>query len=153
MGNDLLGQYVGTLVPSAYDRSIVRERKTEIERALRDAGIEVISSLEAGSFSHGTAIKDKADIDQMVWVSYEDKPRLPSSILMKMRLALLMHPSVVSTEVSSPIVRVRFGSPPHFEVAPAFYSDERRGFDVYRHPGEAQRMGGVSPRRAQRFCR
>jgi Second Messenger Oligonucleotide or Dinucleotide Synthetase domain len=128
---DMLPDYVTTLVPPPYDRRTVAERKDQIVAALESAGIDVVSKFETGSFSHGTGIKNKADVDLMVWASLTQKPSLPSSALDRFRKALRDYLSALSVSTSSPTVKIKFWSAPHFEVAPAFYGSEINGTTVY----------------------
>src|SRR5690242_14845836 len=99
-GTDNLADYVKQLVPAAIDRATVADRKVQVQSALEKYGVGVVTTIEAGSFSHGTAIKDKADIDMMVWVKIAEKPSLPSSALSRFRSALSEGLSVQSVNVS-----------------------------------------------------
>ena len=123
---------------------MVAGRKADIVKALSDAKIEVVSNFESGSFTHGTAIKAKSDVDLMVWTALSQKPTLSSSILARYKTALggLLAQSVT---VSSPVVRVVFWSGPSFEVAPAFYASEKGGTTIYSIAGRRDEWVSSAP--------
>lgn len=135
MADDTLEQYIKKLVPPAFDVSLVARRKKEILAALEKGGLSVVSTFEGGSFSHGTAIAGKADVDLMVWVSYSDQTSLPSSTLEKFRSALYIYTSATKANVSTPTVQLAFASPPRFEVVPAFWEKDTASGVVYEIPG------------------
>ncbi len=128
---DMLPDYLSYLAPTSYDRGTVATRKDKIEAALRRGGIDVVGMVETGSFSHGTSIKNRADVDLMVWVDIVQKPVLPSSALDRFKTELGNRLWIWSANVSSPTVRVVFWSAPHFEVTPAFYAHRVDGIIVY----------------------
>ena len=134
MTTDMLPAFVQKLVPPAPDRTIVANRRREIAGALTNSGVNVIVISESGSFSHGTGIPAKSDVDVMVWTGHEQKPTLPSSALTRFKNALdkLSTPSI---GVHSPVVQIEFWSGPSFEVVPAFYSREVSGHQVFSIAG------------------
>src|SRR6266516_3833688 len=143
--HDMLPVFVGTLVPDEYDRTTVASRKVDIISSLERGGLEVVSSFEAGSFSHGTGIKNHADIDLMAWITITQKPQWASSALSRLRNALAGL-SVQSVAVSSPAVQITFWSPPNFDVVPAYYSKESDGITVYDIPGRADEWVNSAPK-------
>jgi tRNA nucleotidyltransferase (CCA-adding enzyme) len=150
----MLDAYVSKLIPPAYDRSTVAARKQDIRAALEQGGVDIVNEFEAGSFSHGTGIKGKADVDLMIWVSVTQQPQLPSSVLNRFKTALSTYLSAHAVGVSTPVVKTEFWSPPHFEVVPAFYETENSGVDVYEievkpsleDPGESSSSSDVTSR-------
>lgn len=100
--------------------------------------------LESGSFSHGTGIKAKSDVDVMVWTSHTQKPLLPSSVLTRYRNALS---SLItrSLHVSTPVVQVEFWAGPEFEVAPAFWKKNVSGIEVYDIGGRRDEWVSSAP--------
>ncbi len=142
---DMLPDYAKRLVPADYDRSTVAGRKDQLTGALSQAGIEIVSSFEAGSFSHGTAVKDRSDVDLMIWVKIVQQPLLPSSALSTFKLALSTL-GVRLLSISSPTVRVEFWTPPHFELVPSFYSSTVSDVSVYEIPGRRDEWVLSAPR-------
>lgn len=133
---DMLPAYVQSLIPTTYDITTVASRKGTLRSALESGGVDIVSDFEAGSFSHGTAIKGHADVDWMVRVAQAQKPGLPSSTLTRFKNGISRSSaSIVSVAVSSPTVQVKFQSEPHFEVVPAFYWDQVKQQNVYEIPG------------------
>lgn len=136
---DMLPAYIAKLAPAEYDRQRVARRKERIVAALTKGGVKIVDSFESGSFSHGTAIKDNADVDLMVWTDLGQQPALPSSALDRFKSALineLPFLSYLTVRTSTPTVTVTFFSPPHFEVIPAFYNREVNGKLVYDIAGQ-----------------
>jgi hypothetical protein len=139
---DYLDDYAKTLAPPSLSVTTVAERKRQVKEALEAADIGVVSMFEAGSFSHGTGVKDRSDVDLMIWTSFRDRTQLPSSILSRYRRALFMSTNVANATVSNPAVRVEFWSAPVFEVAPAFHEAE----DIYEIGGRKDEWVLSSPK-------
>lgn len=139
---DYLNDYVKTLTPPSLSVTTVAERKRWVKEALEAADVGVVSTFEAGSFSHGTGVKDRSDVDLMVWTSFKDRTQLPSSILSLYRRALFMSTHVANATVSNPAVKVEFWSAPVFEVVPAFYEAD----DIYEIGGRKDEWVLSSPK-------
>jgi len=134
MTADMLPEFAEQLIPPGHDRSTVAHRKAELRARLEAAGIAIVDTFEAGSFSHGTGVKDHADVDNMVWVKLEQRPQWPSTILGLLREALRPL-GVRSVTVTTPAVRIEYLTPPHFEVVPAFYNGTKDDVIVFEIPG------------------
>lgn len=127
---DILPLFAPSLAPAAVDRAVVKDRKQKIVDALEGDGLKVVTTFEAGSFSHGTGVRAHSDVDLMVWVTHEQQTHLPSSILNRFRHALVLSTHVASASVSNPAVRTEFWSDPRFEVVPAFTSGKTDVFEI-----------------------
>lgn len=134
---DPLNDYVTDLVPTSWDRDMVRERKASIIARLTSSGFSVLGQYEAGSFAHGTGVRGHSDVDVMVRFAADTRPLLPSSTLNRMKSALESLGWGYSTVVSSPVVRISSWSGPDFEVAPAFLNSSSGSIDVVKIPGRA----------------
>lgn len=128
-----LAVFAGSLTTPAPDRTIVADRREIVSGLLVSAG--VWKMFESGSFSHGTAVPVHSDVDYMARTDLDRKPTLPTTALRRVREALEPSPSVRSVRVSSPAVKVEFWSPPHFEIAPAFFQGVSGGDDVFHIAG------------------
>ncbi len=151
MAADTLEDYVKRLIPPSFDATTVARRKEEIVAGLQKGGITVVSSFEAGSFSHGTAIAGKADVDLMAWVTYSEQTALPSSMLEKFRSSLYIYTSATSAKVSSPTVQLSFPTPPRLEVVPAFYEKEVASGLLYEIPGRGNEWVVSAPKVHKQF--
>src|SRR4051794_38745448 len=128
-------EYVKTLVPAAYDRTTVGERRQDMERALAGGSLDADLWFESGSWSHGSAIKGHSDVDFMAWASAL-RPARPSTALANMKAALSgSHRDITNLRVSSPTVKVQFLTPPHFEVVPAWLQSGSGADRVFLIPG------------------
>jgi hypothetical protein len=130
-----LASFAEGLAPPAFDRTTVSERRRILEDAAK-ANTSCVGFFESGSWSHGTSIKGKSDVDYMAFIPSSARPVLPSTALASMKTALDgAHWSISSLRISSPTVKVAFYNPPNFEVVPAYYDRECGGVDVFRIPG------------------
>ena len=152
MTSGMFDEYVTTLVPSAYDRSVVSERRAAIEKALDNCALDAGLLFESGSWSHGTALAGHSDVDLMAWAG-GIQPTRPSSALAAMKSALQdSHWAITNLRVSSPTVQVRFTGPPHFEVVPAWLHANNDGESrVFQIPGPGDRWVESAPRPHLRF--
>ncbi|MGN7704999.1 nucleotidyltransferase domain-containing protein [Cellulosimicrobium sp. 22601] len=151
MVSGLVDQYVTTLIPSAYDRTVVSERRAAIEKALEACALDADYVFESGSWSHGTALAGHSDVDLMAWASGL-QPTRPSSALAAMKSALQgSHWAIANLRVSSPTVQVRFAGPPHFEVVPAWWQSSRGDDNIFQIPGPGDRWVESAPKPHLRF--
>jgi len=131
MGDPTLEVFLNQIVPAPYDRTEASARRSVVESALRTSSLRVSSMFESGSWSHGTAIKAKSDVDYMA-VASSARPALPSSGLTAARNAIKNCDwKIVSVNVSSPVVQVGYYTPPNFEIVPAWYKGRTAGYEVY----------------------
>lgn len=149
-----LDAHLKNLVPGAVDRTLVANRKRQIESILEDAGLSVVTMFEAGSFSHGTGIAQKSDVDLMIWLSYGQATDLPSSILRRVKDALrdANQYDYGLPCVSSPTVLVPYHTPPKFEIVPAFYESGSSTSDgTFKIPGRRDEWVLSSPGSHNRY--
>lgn len=135
MVKDMLEDFVGTLVPASYDRELARERRDRIADALKVSSLEAGYLFESGSWSHGTAIRGKSDVDFMAWAS-GTRPTLSSSALRRAKEIIRAADwRIHEVSVSSPVVAVRYGTMPHFEIVPAWWHSKSGQYNVFTIPG------------------
>ncbi len=137
MSDPTLSEYANSLAPAAYDRNLASIRRKAVETALAASSLRVGSMFESGSWTHGTAISAKSDVDYMA-IARGTQPRWSSSALETAKIAVKgSYKYFVDVRVSSPVVAIEFTMPPHFEVAPAWFKERIRGFDVYQIAGRS----------------
>jgi hypothetical protein len=132
---EALDRYLAKITPAAWDKTTVSQRRAKIETALQasSAGLHLLR--ESGSFSHGTSIAGHSDVDYLASLGCA-KPSRPSTALGWVRDALNGSDwSIIDLKVSSPTVKIRYTSAPHFEVAPGFFYEEDHSFPVYHISG------------------
>lgn len=132
---DMLDTWVTSLVPPAVDLTVASTRRGHIIGCLNTSDMPVVSMFESGSWSHGTGIRDKSDVDYMVQLR-TPHPALPSTTLHAVRRVLLgRRRPVVSARVSAPVVSVEFASSPMFELVPCYFKAMDSGFETHWIPG------------------
>ena len=101
---------------------------------------------ESGSWSHGTGIKAKSDVDYMA-VASGTRPALPSSALRTAKAAVEgCDWKITAVDISSPVVRITYYSGPRFEVAPCWYNlTTAEGYRVYWIAGRGDEWVLSSP--------
>lgn len=131
MSDPTLNAYAASLAPPSYDRTKASARRAKVEQALRSSSLRIASIFESGSWTHGTAIKKKSDVDYMA-IATSARPMHPSSSLATAKTVLAgCDWNVRNVSVSSPVVSVRYATPPHFEIAIAWYKEKVSGYDLY----------------------
>ena len=145
MADPTLDAFIRTLVPQAYDKTEVSSRRAAVEKALRNSSLAVTRMFESGSWSHGTSIASKSDVDYMA-VATGNRPMRPSTALTNARLAIASADwRITGTSVSSPIVAVSYLKPPNFEIAPAWFEQRIKGYDVYSIGGRGDEWVQSAP--------
>jgi hypothetical protein len=143
---DPLEEFLGTLVPPAPDRAEVSARREQLKGALEKSSLSVEYMFESGSWSHGTGIAGKSDVDYMAW-AFGARPERSSSALTVMKRAVEdCDWKINEAHVSSPVVGVTYYTGPHFEVVPAWFKGEVRGHSVYWIPGRRDEWVISAPR-------
>lgn len=125
MGDSPMDQFRKSLIPEPLDKTKVSGRKADILAALKASPLTVVGMLESGSWSHGTAIAGKSDVDYLAIVA-ADKPKNPSTALNRLKEELVgSHSSIYKLTRSSPTIKVEFFTSPDFEIVPAYgYRDQ-----------------------------
>lgn len=133
---DPLEEFVSTLAPVQFDRTVATKRKEGLENYLSTASIKSDYLFESGSWTHGTGIAAKSDVDYMAWID-SARPSLPSSALTRLRQVIddTSNLDVYRVRTSSPVVLVEFYTGPHFEIVPAYYQRSVGGTVVFWIPG------------------
>lgn len=146
MTSKFVDEYVKALTPTAYDKTVVADRRKKMEQAVGVSVLDAGSWFESGSWSHGTALKGHSDVDYMAWASGK-RPTYPSSALASLKSALTgSHWSISDLRISSPTVKVKFHAAPHFEVVPAWYKSSIGRYNVYLIPGPGNQWVESAPR-------
>jgi hypothetical protein len=146
MSDPTLELHASNLVPAQYDRTEASVRRRTVEAALQSSHLRVSGMFESGSWTHGTSIKAKSDVDYMA-IATGTRPVYPSSALDAAKRAIQgCDWKITRVAVSSPVVAVTYLRPPHFEIAPCWYDQTIRGFDVYRIAGRADEWVLSAPR-------
>lgn len=116
-----LQTYLTLLTPTATERQVAALHRATIETTLRSE-LSVVEVRETGSFSHGTGLRGRSDVDLIVALNYA-RPMSPTTALHWVRDALVDRFPRTSIRTSSPTVVVSFaGGNEIFEVAPGFLS-------------------------------
>lgn len=142
-----LTEYLKTRVPQAPDRTLVAGRRKKIEDALKASSLGMLRIIESGSFSHGTGIAQKSDVDYMVSLNNGSKTVLPSSTLAKMKTVIGGADYMIrDVRVSSPTVQVTYwGGGPDFEIVPGFLKESSDEGNIYDIPGRQDEWVLSSP--------
>lgn len=116
---DPLDEFLAAVVPPAVDRTVASKRREAIETLLSSATGGSGYLFESGSWSHGTGIAAKSDVDYMAWMD-PGRPAKPSAVLKRLRHTIdeTSGLDVYNVRVSSPVVSVEFFTGPHFEIVP-----------------------------------
>jgi hypothetical protein len=131
MTDTTLVEYAGKIYPGAYDRTEASTRRKVVETALYRSSLRVTDMFESGSWTHGTSITAKSDVDYMA-VATGKRPFFPSSALIAAKTAVKECDwKIASVCVSSPVIAVKYHTQPHFEVAPGWYKEQVSGWNVY----------------------
>ncbi|WP_197381461.1 nucleotidyltransferase domain-containing protein [Mycolicibacterium mengxianglii] len=135
MSDSTLDAFVASLVPPAFDRTTVSERRKAIEDAVT-AKTGSVGFIESGSWSHGTSLNGHSDVDYMCLLLGTQRPALPSSALTAMKQNIAgSHWAIAQLAISSPTVKVTFYTSPHFEIVPAYYKRKHQDIHVFEIPG------------------
>lgn len=151
MTSGMVDAYVSTLVPAQYDRLTVATRHSSMEARVARSTLVGGRWFESGSWTHGTSLKGVSDVDFIVPVS-GPRPTRSSSALAALKSALLgSRWDIWDLRVSSPTVKVRFMTAPHFEVVPAWHFKTVRNDKVYWIPAPGDGWAESAPSAHLRF--
>jgi len=131
MSDATLAEFAVSLAPPALDKAEVSARRVRVEQALAASSLAVTAMFESGSWSHGTGVKAHSDVDYMA-IASSRRPVYPSSALTTAKAALVgCDWKISSLGISSPVVAVTYYMPPNFEVAPAWYAGDAKGYRTF----------------------
>jgi Second Messenger Oligonucleotide or Dinucleotide Synthetase domain len=133
---DPLDEFLGSLVPPHYDRATASRRRERIQKLLSSSSVSADYMFESGSWSHGTAIAAKSDVDYMVWC-HGSRPAVPSGALATLHRTIdnTDGVDVYKVRTRTPVVSVEFFTGPHFEIVPAYSKSSVGGVNVFWIPG------------------
>jgi hypothetical protein len=125
----------GWLVPTDTQRSNGASHRASVKAAL-ESRLDVFNFFETGSFSHGTGVRGRSDIDALVSLRSE-KPAGTYTALQWVQDALKARFPKTPVEIRRPAVVVRFaGGYETWEVIPGFLTGGKSGSHlVYSIPG------------------
>lgn len=125
MGTSMpLADFAKSLAPDTYDKTRAKERRDDIEEELKKK-TDCAGMIDSGSWTHGTALTGRSDVDWMALFPKESRPVYPSSALASLKTALDgAHWAIWRLKQSSPTVQVEFYSQPNFEIVPAYFLRE-----------------------------
>jgi hypothetical protein len=129
--------FLGRLVPLESKRAAAASHRASVEASLRGA-LDVSLFRETGSFSHGTGVRGKSDVDLLVSIK-GNRPGSSDTAIGWVKSALVASFPYTSVRVSRPAVVVAFaGGEETWEVIPGFLTSRGgRGVSVYDIPGAA----------------
>ncbi|WUR95182.1 hypothetical protein OG757_23570 [Streptomyces sp. NBC_01262] len=134
--SEAFSEYLKTKIPKSWEREEVTKFRTRINEIL-SAEYGLLGFFQSGSFSNGTGISLKSDVDYMAWIPIARKTTYSSSTLEAMKSLLtikLWEASSIWT--SRPTVSIDFrGIVTQYEVTPAFYEREANGHIIYSISG------------------
>src|SRR6266704_1576804 len=109
-----LTEFAGSLAPAGYDRTEASARRSIVQEALYTSSLRVTSMFESGSWTHGTSIITKSDVDYMA-VATGKRPIWPSNALAAAKTAVNgCDWKITNVRVSSPVIAVTYYRQPHF---------------------------------------
>lgn len=141
--NEGFEEYLRRLVPTKAQREAGASHRKSVKSAL-ESRLTVRSFFETGSFTHGTGVRNRSDIDVLVSLGAA-KPGSSYTALTWVKNALVARFPNTVVEIRRPAVEVRFGGGYEtWEVIPG-YLTSRGGVDqlVYDIPGPATGSGWI----------
>ncbi|GAB3121930.1 hypothetical protein GCM10027160_39960 [Streptomyces calidiresistens] len=141
-------EFLKKKTPKEWEREEVSQCRKRIHDVL-DRRYGVYSFFQSGSFSNGTGISQKSDVDYFARLPLDRKTEYPSSLLESMKEALRENLWEASRVwISRPTVSIDFNRlVTQYEVTPAFYERLGRGSnEVFLIPGPGNTWRESSPR-------
>ncbi len=127
-------EFLNRLIPTGNEREAGASHRASVKAALEN-NLGVLNFFESGSFSHGTGIRGRSDIDAFVSLN-NTKPSSPYTALTWIKDILSARFPLTTIEIRRPAVVVRFGGGYEtWEVIPAFVNGTHDSLIVYNIPG------------------
>lgn len=148
-------QYLSSVTPSKWERDEVKKYKDRLYKVL-DAEFGLTAFFQSGSFSNGTGISGRSDVDYFARIPWDQRPQSSTTALTKVREVLEQDLwEATSVSVSRPTVTVVLpGVLAYYEIVPAYY--ERSGGDdqnVFLIPGPNGTWIESAPKAHLRYVR
>ncbi|MCE5306075.1 MAG: hypothetical protein LLG20_00375 [Acidobacteriales bacterium] len=127
--------FLASLTPSDAESEKAMRHRASIEACLK-SNFTLKRFFRTGSFGNGTSIYRYSDVDYFASVATEELKRDSSASLRQFREVLESRFPNTGVHVSSPAVRVPFGTGPNevHEITPADFVEERYGSKIYDIP-------------------
>ncbi|MGQ5575091.1 nucleotidyltransferase domain-containing protein [Streptomyces sp. ECR3.8] len=153
--SEAFSKFLRAKTPQQWEREEISKYRSRIYDVL-DAEYNVLSFYQSGSFSNGTGISTKSDVDYFAWIPYERKTLRPASLLTSIKnLYKKQLWEAHNVWVSRPTVSIDFRQLiTQYEVTPAFY--ERTGANdqiVFVIPGPGDTWRESSPKAHLKYVR
>lgn len=133
-------EFLRRLTPTESQRNAGASHRASVEAAL-EAKLTINNFFETGSFSHGTGIRGRSDIDALASIG-EEKPDSSYTALTWVRDALETRFPLTNVEIRRPAVVVEFDTGfETWEVIPGFVTG-RGGKDVFVYDIPSATTGG-----------
>lgn len=148
-------QYLSAVTPSTWERDEVKKYRDRLYKVLDDE-FGLTAFFQSGSFSTGTGIATRSDVDYFARIPWDQRPQSSTTALTKVREVLQRDLwEATSVSVSRPTVTVVLpGVLAYYEIVPAYY--ERSGADeqnVFLIPGPNGTWIESAPKAHQRYVR
>jgi hypothetical protein len=153
--SEAFSEYLKKKTPKQWEREEVSQYRSRIYEVL-DAEYNVLSFYQSGSFSNGTGISQRSDVDYFAWIPLARKTVRPASFLSSMKEVLKKELwEAVNVWVSRPTVSIDFRRlVTQYEVTPAFYA--RTGANdqqVFLIPGPGDTWRESAPKAHLQYVR
>ncbi|MEV3993210.1 nucleotidyltransferase [Streptomyces sp. NPDC049837] len=153
--SEAFSEYLKAKTPKKWERDEVTKYRARIHEVLSDE-YGVLNFFQSGSFSNGTGITQKSDVDYFTRIPIGRKTVLPSSFLSAMRAVLKRELwEAFDVWVSRPTVSIDFRQlVTQYEVTPAFYCRTgANGHDVFLIPGPGNTWRESAPKAHLEYVR
>ncbi|WP_406060632.1 nucleotidyltransferase [Streptomyces sp. NBC_01077] len=152
---EAFSEYLKAKTPKQWERDEVTKYRARIHEVL-DREYGVLSFFQSGSFSNGTGITQKSDVDYFTRIPLDRKTTLPASFLNSMKELLKRELwEAYDVRVSRPTVCIDFRQMvTQYEITPAFYC--RTGHseqDVFLIPGPGNSWREAAPKAHLEYVR
>lgn len=134
-------EFLSRLVPTQAQRDAGAGHRASVKAAL-EARLDVKNFFETGSFSHGTGVRHRSDID--VLVSLSNKPDSSYTALTRVKDALEARFPRTTVRIRRPAVQILFGAGYEtWEVIPGFLTTRGGSALVYDIPSAVTNGGWI----------
>ncbi|MFB8043194.1 nucleotidyltransferase [Streptomyces hydrogenans] len=153
--SEAFAEYLKAKTPKEWERDEVTKYRKHIYDVLNDE-YGLIGFSQSGSFSNGTGITQKSDVDYFARIPVDRRTLYPSSFLSAMKSVLKRGLwEAGDVWVSRPTVSIDFrGLVTQYEVTPAFYCRTgSNGYDVFLIPGPGDTWREAAPKAHLEYVR
>jgi len=129
-------EFHGTLTPTRGESQAAKSHRASIEACLK-SNFEMNRFFRTGSFGNGTSIQGYSDVDYFACIPAENLKQNSFTTLQEVRKALIDHFQGTDVSISTPAVKVCFGTDASesTEIVPAdFVKRDKDGNHIYKIP-------------------